>query len=262
MSQKSPRRSNALKMFVRDLSFAPSRRYVDVQRELGRIFTVGKVDVDIDQLISRTFLCDRHRCIQWTPHEKKKDARPLIDNSCCSRYSVPVTDFDREKLLRILPLVKKRLGKDHPLNADRDAAPFELDSDYAFVMREQENGACQFALYEQGMTTCAVHKTCLEEKLPVWEFKPLSCSLWPLALLDYDRDGEDRYLLTIYSDATSGLFDDEDSQSNDESHFACLVDQSPDYDPLYKTMQGVIEQVLGADFYRTLDKYASKLARR
>jgi len=255
-SQKPPRRSSALRMHVRDLGHAPIKRYVDIQRERGRIIAIDNVDVDIEQLVERRFLCDRHRCIQWTPHERKADARALIDNSCCSRYLVPVTDLDRRKLAEILPRVRKRLAPEHPLNADDAAPPYDIDEDFAFVMREQAGGACQFVLYERGLTTCAIHKTCLEEGLDVWEYKPLGCSLWPLALVDYDDDGAQRYLLTIYARATAGLFEAKNEDSDDEAHFACLVDQDPKYDPLYVSMEGILTYALGAPFYKKLDKQA------
>ncbi len=267
MSQTKPppRRSNALRMHVRETGQQPVKRYVDVQRERGRMIQIGKVDVDIEQLVERPFLCDRHRCIQWTPHERKADARALIDNSCCSRYTVPVTDLDRRKLAEILPLVRKRLAKSHPLNSDDAAPPYELDEEYAFVMREQAGGACQFVLYEKGLTTCAIHKTCLEEGLDVWEYKPLGCSLWPLALVDYEDDGETRYLLTIYARATAGVFESKNQSpdgDDDEAHFACLVDQDPSYEPLYRSMEGIVSYALGADFYKKLDRAAQKYLAR
>jgi hypothetical protein len=257
-----PRRSNALRMHVRDLGHPPIKRYVDIQRERQRIIAIDKVDVDVEQLVERTFLCDRHRCIQWTPHERKADARALIDNSCCSRYTVPVTDLDRRKLAEILPLVRKRLPPGHPLNSDDAQPPYDVDEEYAFVMREQAGGACQFVLYERGLTTCAIHKTCLEEGLDVWEYKPLGCSLWPLALVDYDDDGEQRYLLTIYARATAGLFEAENEDEDDEAHFACLVDQDAKYDPLYVSMEGILTYTLGAAFYRKLDRAARRYRAR
>jgi hypothetical protein len=253
-----PRRSNALRMHIRDLNLSPVKRYVDIQRERRKIIAIGNIDVDIEQMVQRTFLCDRHRCIQWTPHEKKSQARPLIDNSCCSRYDVPVTDLDRRKLAEILPRVRKRLAKNHPLVEDQATPPYDIDDDFAFVMREQEGGACQFVLYEQGQTTCAIHKTCLEEKLPVWEYKPLGCSLWPVALVDFDDDGQERFLLTIYARATSGIFDESGEDHADESHFACLVDQDPKYDPIYKSVEGILSFTLGTDWYKQLDKQAQK----
>lgn len=260
-----PRRSSALKLHVRDLNLTPLKRYVDIQRERGRILSIDKVDVDLEQVVERRFLCDRHRCIQWTPHEKKADARPLIDNSCCSHYSVPVADMDRKKLQEILPLVRKRLRKDHPLNEEPEEPPYHLDNDYSFAMNEFDSGACQFVLYEKGLTTCAIHKTCLEEGLDVWEYKPIGCSLWPLALVDYDDDGKERLLMTAYTAPTANLFDDktEEEAQEDEGHFACLVDNDPDYEPLYRSTEGIITYLLGEAFYRKLDAQAQKhLARR
>jgi hypothetical protein len=256
-NRKPPRRAEALKLYLADLGKAPVQRYAKVQKQRGRLISIGKVDVDIEQVVERTFLCDRHRCIQWTPHEKKADARPLIDNSCCSRYTVPVTDFDKDRIAEILPLVKKRLEKNHPLNADPDEPPYELQEDYSFAMRERDNGACQFVIYDKGHTACAIHKTCLEEGLSPWVYKPLGCSLWPLALLDYEDDGgEDRILLTVYTSATEPLFDNESDDSPDESHFACMVDKAPEYDPMYRACMGVIVHTFGADFYKQLDKQA------
>jgi Protein of unknown function (DUF3109) len=256
-----PRRSSALKLHVRELNKQPVNRYVDIQRERGHLTTIGKVDCDLEQLVARTFLCDRHRCIQWTPHEKKSQARALIDNSCCSRYSVPVTDLDRRKLTEILPLVKKRLAKSHPLVRDAEQPPFQIDEeDFSFVMNEFESGACQFVLYEAGLTTCAIHKTCLEEGLDVWEYKPLGCSLWPLALVDYEgvpgRSDHERYFLTIYASATKNLFESGDDDANEDSNFACLVDQDPAYEPLYRSCEGILTYTLGADFYQKLDRAA------
>jgi hypothetical protein len=244
-------------MHIRDISLTPIKRYADIQRERGKLVSIGKIDVDLEQLVSRSFLCDRHRCIQWSPHDKKKDARALIDNSCCSRYTVPVTDLDRKKLAEIMPLVRKRLDEGHPLNSDDAVPPYDVDEDFNFIMREREGGACQFVLYEAGLTSCAIHKTCLEEGLDVWEYKPLGCSLWPLALVDYDNDGQERYLLTIYARATEGLFE-QSGDGDDEAHFACLVDQDPAYDPLYKSCEGILKYTLGDEFYRKLDKIAQK----
>jgi hypothetical protein len=259
-SRLPPRRASALRLHVRELSRPPVRRYVEIQRQRGQVLALGNVDIDLEQLVERTFLCDRHRCIQWTPHERKADARPLIDNSCCARYTVPVTDLDRTRLAEILPLVRQRLAPTHPLVVDEAAPPYALDEEYAAIMHEQEGGACQFVIYEGGMTHCAIHRTCLEEGLEVWTYKPLGCSLWPLALVDYDDDGEERFLLTVYARATAGLFVEQgDGEKNDEAHFACLVDRDPAYEPLYQSMEGVLTHTLGADFYKKLDRHARGL---
>ena len=258
MKQKlPPRRSKALRQHVSELNASPTDRYVDVLRARGGILSIGEVDVDVEQLIERRFLCDRHRCIQWRPHKQQKDAEPLIDHSCCSHYDVPVSKFDRVRLLEILPQVKRRLPADHPLN--QGGEPFALDDEFQTVMNVSAKGACQFVLYEAGLTTCAVHKTCLEEDLPVWVHKPVGCSMWPLAVIDYsDPNDADRFLLTTYGSATNGLFSDGDSRQSDEEHFACLVDDHEDYEPLYKSCTGILEHLFGAAFVKQLDQLATR----
>jgi hypothetical protein len=249
-------------LHVEELAYPPVRRYVDVQRERQRMLAIDNVDVDLEQLVERRFLCDRHRCIQWTPHERKADARPLIDNSCCSRYRVPVTDLDRRKLAEILPQVRRRLPAHHPLNVDEAAPPYELDEDYQFVMREQAIGSCQFAVYERGQTHCAIHRTCLEEGLPVWDYKPIGCSLWPLALVEYEREDERRYLLTAYVQATAALFEGGEDETNDEAGFACLVDQDEGYEPLFRSSEGILTHFLGPGFYKKLERAAERHLQR
>src|SRR6185295_18444174 len=123
---------------------------------------------------------------------------------------------------------------------------------------------CEFVLYEAGQTTCAVHKTCLEEGLDVWEHKPIGCSLWPLALVDYEHEGKTRHLLTAYSNATNGLFESGgDDDEDGEDRFACILDDSPDYEPMYRSQEGILRYLLGDAFYVELDKKAqARLAER
>src|SRR3954453_11869021 len=85
------RRPEALTVHVRDLNLTPIKRYVDIQRERGKLVAIGQVDVDLEQMLERKFLCDRHRCIQWRrPHSKDESRAAIIVNACCSRYQVPV----------------------------------------------------------------------------------------------------------------------------------------------------------------------------
>jgi hypothetical protein len=257
--RSAPRRPKALRIHTEDLESAPLDRYAALQKSIGRLMTIGKVDVDVDQVILRRFLCDRHRCIQWTPHEKKKDAKPIIDRSCCSSYNVSISPSDREKVEEILPLVRKRLAKNHPLVTDPTEPFYDIDDDFSFQLRETDRGTCEFVLYEEGLTTCAVHKTCLEEGLDVAEYKPIVCSLWPLALIDYEADGETRYFLTAYGATNAGIFEGSDNDEDEDpgaDRFACLVDDSPGYEPLYRSHGEILRFLLGDKFYEELDRRA------
>ncbi|MEO6953686.1 MAG: DUF3109 family protein [Polyangia bacterium] len=258
-NKRSPsRRKGALESQMTDLAAMPVERYTELQRSIGRMMSIGKVDVDIDQLIERGFLCDRHRCIQWTPHENKANAKPIIDRSCCASYTVPLTEGDRKKVEEILPLVRKRLAANHALVQDEDEPFYDIDDDFSLTLRETDKGVCEFVLYEEGNTTCAVHKTCLEEGLDVWDYKPIGCSLWPVAIVDYEYDGKARYLLTAYNTHTSGLFENGSEDEEGEDKFACIVDDRDVYDPLYKAQEGILRFLFGDTFYDELDKRAKK----
>lgn len=253
-----PRRAPALRVHVQELNQSPTDRYVDILRTRGALLSIGEVDVDVDELVHRRFLCDRHRCIQWGPKREGRDWRALIDNSCCSHYDVPVSKLDRKRVLEILPKVKKRLRKDHPLNQGEEL--FAIDDEFNQVMSVGEQGTCQFVLYEDGLTTCAIHKTCLEEGLDVATYKPVGCQLWPLAVIDYEGDeGEERYLVTTYTSGTKGLFADAESRQSDDNHFACLVDDDDEYEPLYKSCSEILSHLFGAPFYAELDARATAL---
>ena len=256
--RSAPRRPTALKVHVEDLEQTPLERYAILQKSIGRLLTIGKVDVDVDQVIRRRFLCDRHRCIQWTPHEHNADARPRSDRSCCSSYTVPITESDRRKIEEIMPLVRKRLPAEHPLRKDPTEPFYDIDDDFSLNLRETDRGTCEFVLYEQGRTTCAVHKTCLEEGLEVSEYKPIGCSLWPLALVDYELDGDKRYFLTAYASTNAGIFEGHDPDEDDapEDQFACMLDDQPGYEPLYRSQESILRFLLGDKFYAELDRRA------
>jgi hypothetical protein len=252
------RRKEALRIHTNDLELMPLERYVELQKSIGRLWSIGKVDVDVDQLVGRKFLCDRHRCIQWTPHERKEDGKPLIDRSCCSSYTVPLTESDRKKVEEILPLVKKRLAPNHALVLDEDEPFYDIEDDFSLALRETDKGTCEFVLYENGMTTCAVHKTCLEEGLDVWDYKPIGCSLWPVAVIDYEADGDKRFLVTAYTKETNGLFDNGLDDEEAEDKFACIVDDDERYEPLYMSQEGILRYLLGDPFFDELHKRAGK----
>ena len=258
---KPPRRADALKLYVEDLGKAPVQRSRSCRRRAGGSSASARSTSTSSSVVERTFLCDRHRCIQWTPHEKMKDKKPLIDRSCCSRYTVPVTDLDLDRVAEILPLVRKRLDKNHPYRDDPNEPHFEVQEDFSFALRERENGTCQFVVYDEGRTACAIHKTCLEEGLDPWVYKPLGCSMWPLAILDYEDEAGER------SAAADGLHARDRGAVRQRggrrlggrrASSPASSTRIPEYDPMYRACQGVITHAFGADFYRKLDAAAQK----
>ncbi|HEY3359353.1 MAG TPA: DUF3109 family protein [Polyangia bacterium] len=225
---------------LRELDWSATFRYVALLRERGHLLTIGDIDVDIDQLVTRRFACDCKKCILW-----RGDA-VLVDRSCCARYRIEMTRADRVHLAAVLPLVRKRLPAEHSLQ-DPDEIPYAIDEDYRMTMNEDERGVCPFVLYRGGLSQCAIHRTCLEEGLDPWTYKPLSCSLWPVASVEYQAGPGRRTLITSYGHETRWLFSDEE-----QDHCACLLDQHPSCPPLYEAQAEILTRIFGAGFMARL----------
>lgn len=241
---------------LRELEWGSTRRYVEILRAAGDLLVVGDVDFDVRELVDRRYDCDSRKCLVW------RGGRVLLDSSCCARYRIELTSVDRERLQQVLPLVRERLPADHPLREDEHQAPWVQDEDYRMVMAEDERGVCPFVVYRDGASACAIHAACLEAGLDPWEHKPLACSLWPVALIEYRtadaRAGGVRTLVTAYGRNTVGLWADDD---DDYDRCACLVDQSADLPPLYHSQRAILARIFGPGLLRRLDAAARQRAR-
>ena len=67
---------------------------------------------------------------------------------------MPLTDADRQKVEEIMPLVRKRLRRDHLLVLDPSEPIYDIEDDFSFALRETDKGTCEFVLYDKGLTTC------------------------------------------------------------------------------------------------------------
>jgi hypothetical protein len=249
---KGKRATPAVRDALRELEWTGTRRYVEILREAGDLLSVGDADFDLRELVDRRFDCDSRKCLIW------RGGQVLLDSSCCARYRIELTSLDRERLQAILPLVRERLAKDHPLQ-DEHQAPWVCDEDYRMVMAEDDRGVCPFVRYHDGASGCAIHATCLDEGLDPWEHKPLACCLWPVATIDYRIDGGVRTLVTAYGRSTVGLWADD---GDDLDRCACLVDRSADLPPLYDAQRLILGRVFGAALVKRLDAAARTRARR
>lgn len=248
---KRTSQSSHLQAFLHELEWSVTKRYVEFLRGRGELLVLGDVDVDVPQIIRRRFICDARRCIEWAGD------RPLVDRSCCCRYQVPVTGPDRERVMSHLDAVRPNLPADHRLQ-NPAANAFEQDENYTFDMvNDNPLGGCQFNCYVDGQMRCAIHKTALEHGESPNAWKPVACSLWPLAINHYDDDGSERLLLTIYCDRTGDLFD-----QTDDDDFACIVDQDPSYPRLYESERAALEHLFSAKWYKDLDRKARKLLKK
>jgi hypothetical protein len=247
--KKSDPEPPLVQRFLEELEWDSTQNYVERLREGGDLLQLDAVDVDIPQIVLRHFVCDARRCIQWAGE------RPLLDMGCCCRYEVPLTARDRRVVREKLPALRPQLPAGHRLR-DPDADPFACnEDDFGFKMvHDNPLGGCQFNLYREGRCRCALHSAALAAGEDPLDWKPLACSLWPLALNAHTVSGKERYLLTIYCDQTSQLFDD-----SEDDPFACLVDQDPGHPRVYQSERAVLEHLFGPKWWHDLDRAAGRL---
>jgi hypothetical protein len=245
LATPSPRES------LRELDWSAARRYVELLDERHRLLRVGDLDLDLGQLVMRRFDCDCRKCMS------SRGQTILADRSCCARYRIELTRADRVHLGAIVPRVRRRLPEGHRLR-DPGELPFELDSDYRATLIEDERGLCPFVLHERGRSVCAIHRTCEEEGLDVWTYKPLSCSLWPIATIEYQASAERRVLVTAYGLETHGLFADDEEGAD---VCVCLRDQDAAYPPVFEAQSPILARVYGASVVRKLRAAARALTK-
>ena len=247
----SNRRIQVLRDFNEELGHSTTKKYVELLRSRDQLLQIGVVDIDVPKIIERRFVCDAKRCIQFS------GTKPLIDRSCCCRYEVPTTRDDRERVLRHLDEVRPLLPEGHRL-VDPEQSPFEPSGEYGLDMvSDNLLGGCQFNMYVEGQCRCVLHGLALSKGENPADYKPLACSLWPLAINDYDDDGYERFLVTIYCEDTEELF-----EQNDDEPFACLVDQDPSYPWLYQSERPILEYLFGKAFWFTLHSEASRILKK
>jgi len=234
--------------FLAELDWCTTRKYVELLRDRGHLLQIGRVDVDVPQIIQRHFVCDARRCLQTA------GPRTLVDRSCCCRFEVPLTTRDRRVVLEHLDQVRPNLPDGHRL-LDPDVDPFKVNDEFGYDMvQDNELGGCQFNVYSDGQCRCVLHQTALEHGENPQDWKPIACSLWPLAINAYDNGGEERLLLTIYCEETTELFDD-----TEEEPFACIADQDSSYPRTYQSEKGPLQFLFGETWWRQLDAAASEL---
>jgi hypothetical protein len=250
--RRKSHRETAERAALRELEWTGARRYVQLLRDAGDVLSTDDTDFDLRELVDRRFACDSRKCLTW------RDGRMLVDASCCARYRIELTSRDRERLQAVLPLVRSLLPADHALQDEREA-PWVADEDYRVVVAEDDRGVCPFVQYDDGRSRCAVHAACLAEGLDPWEHKPLSCSMWPVASLEYRCDGGFRTLVTAYGHGTVALFSDDD---DDFDRCACLVDKSPDLPRLYESQREILQRLFGAALLKRLDAAARTRGRQ
>lgn len=251
-SKPDPRRhQKRLHAYHDELGWDSLRAYVERKAAGGRVLFVDNVAVDVDQVLERQFMCDGRRCVVWRGAD---ETEPLLDRSCCGRYSVPVTQIGEKRILDHLEAIQEVLPEDQQIESWDDIFEYDEDNQRQLQMDGPFN-ACVFRLYENGRSLCAVHKAALVAGQNPNDWKPITCMLWPLVADRYKGDdGKDVWFLSVYCKETCEVFE----QDDDGDPVACIEDDDEEYPFVYESMRSELEHVFGREWYMKLLKAIDK----
>jgi hypothetical protein len=116
-------------------------------------------------------------------------------------------------------------------------------SDFRCVLLFNNNCALLYT-NRQGLHYCAVHSYAMEKDMVWEEFKFADCVQYPLSFYTSE-------------DGTQVLSIQDTPYLN---HIPCM--KNPKGEPMYKSLKKTIETFMGRDFYRELEAYAGKMAKK
>ena len=130
---------------------------------------IGDTLVSLD-VVEKFFCCDLDAC----------------HGECCIEgdAGAPLTDEEADSLKKLLPEIHPHLTP-QGMKAVEQGGAFYKDKDGELVTQLIEGAACAYSCFEKdGMCLCALEKARRNgaEKL----FKPISCSLYPIRIKEYD----------------------------------------------------------------------------
>jgi hypothetical protein len=188
------------------------------QRMLRRLFArlrkdptvvrCGTTYVDVPGTIERKVACADGLCARGLR------GRALAGKTCCTTFDVPVEAKDVRRIAKILPEV--RAIRDVGAAIDR-AGGFWVFEDGERRLRTRPGGACVFFSAPPGEAPrCTIHEWAALRGLEHREWKPETCCLFPLYLVEW---GEDAFV-TGYG--SRWFLEIEPDERDEVKSFACL----------------------------------------
>lgn len=237
---------------------APARHYLEALREKNLLIEIGNVMVDAEQLVLRTFQCDTGYCVKCSG----PGAKAQYKGSCCTDLQVDITPYEAEKVEELARLAQEKLDLNarDPVGAVVESIlkgkAFGINDDKELAFKHKKNGACAMSWIEgEGALRCTINTLCMRLGLPIEEFKPAPCFLFPLHYCEIERN---KYILSILSEETRYWIE----QHRDVTKLRCLSRPQPGSPSAYVFLRAEIERLFSKRFYKELDEHARPILQK
>jgi hypothetical protein len=221
----------------------PWEAFAREHRKDGDLWPIGDVVVDAPELVFRGFECDSTIC---SPGLRRRGGK-----SCCAELTAYISQAEIDALRPHFDDVRAVMRRVEPrwsAESIDDCVERGDDLEWSLVKRRNR---CVFGWVqpETGQILCGIHSMLLETSKSLGEFKPLTCQLFPLAVVPF---GE-KTLVTAISDTTRNVLGFGEAPKK----FDCLGAPRTTV-PLYQSMRTALVTMFGEAFYDELDRRASQ----
>lgn len=234
------------------------RHYIDELREKGLLIEVDNIAVDGEQLVLRTFQCDTGWCVKCKGSAGSKEYK----GSCCTDLQVDVTAGEMERVRELALKARSELNLPRKSQLARivdnvlNDKITEVTEDHELALRHKRNGSCVMSWIDgDGLLRCSINTFAYRLGLPIEEYKPDPCYVFPLHYAQLDSKD---FILSVLCEETRFWIE----QHECVGKLRCLRTPQPGSPPAYQFLRYEIEYLLGAKFYKELDRQARPMLER
>lgn len=225
------------------------RHYIESLRERGLLIEMDNVFVDADQLGLRTFQCNSGYCVKCSG----EGAGRSFKGSCCTDLQVDIIEAERDKIVELAGMARERLefkGND-PLKRIVDRALkgeiAEVNEAHELIFRHKKDGTCVMAWTDPaGKLYCGINSLAWKLGVPLEEYKPSPCYLFPLHYCEWDQG---KILVSLLTEETRYWA----GHHQQVTRLRCLKKPEPGAPPAYVSLKGEIELCFGKKFFAELE---------
>lgn len=236
----------------------PEHTYIRQLDQRGMLLRLGNVLVDAEQVILRTFRCNTLWCLR----PEGEGATKKFKGSCCTDLEVDLTADEIERLKKLGRVAKKRLRLSpyDPLSEVvhrlQEEALTEETSYGEQALRHTRSGRCILSWMDRdGSLRCGLNTLCARLDLPLTEYKPDPCFLYPLHFAEPYRG---IYFVTLISPETYEYI----GAHSQTAKMRCLRRPEPGAPPAYVQLKWEIILLFGESFYNELAKLAEPILKK
>jgi hypothetical protein len=215
-----------------DYGHPPIEKYLTYLRENNLLLELNNVKIDLLNIAYRKFKCNPNRCLQIV-NEREEIS---YTGSCCTFFDVKISKKEMENIKYLFKEIEKII----PEESVND--PFVLNGLHHWIIKKRDDGLCVFGYLDKaGTLRCAIETICREQKMPVFQYKPCSCIIWPFSIYRIGRE----FFLTVACPENSKVLGYGEATTN----FKCLTQPLSTDPPIYLSLERVITFMFGKEFY-------------